>query len=191
MSIFTKFCTGLMVSALSFSVQAANAPQPPSPQEQPIDAADTTEVLQVLYIGNIAATNNAILVAQKNSDVDLASEYAGEIIQEHYGLNKLVKGLANNRDVSLESDQYSAKVQKIEADTVAAYNALSQVPNDQFRKAYLESTIADHEKALDLFNRVTAQNDDEELKTFMRIFRIMEEKHLAHARELQAVTVPN
>lgn len=193
MSVFTKLCTGLLLSALSFSAHAANAPLPPNPpqnpQEQTIDVANTPEVIQALYVGNAAEIKLAMLVSQKNSDADLA-QFATEISNDHSFMNKLLAVIANVKSVSLKSEEFGAKVQKIAADMDAAYNTLSQVPDTEFRKAFLQAAIAEHQMTLELYSRIEAGNTDDAVKLSIAVFRQLTEKHLADAQKLQAGTVP-
>jgi len=199
-SVFTKISTGLFVSVLSVSVQAA---QPGTPEAEPgttevqnpdqipadgeVEVSDTREVIQVIYISNKAEIESANLALERNPQEGL-QKYAEQLIRDHSLINKVLEGLANIKSISLEVSEMEESVQLVENKMDQELQILAQLPEEQFRSAYLAVNIAAHQKTLEFFSRVEQGNSDDALKATVAIARQLVESHLADAQRLQAET---
>ncbi|WP_141735748.1 DUF4142 domain-containing protein [Oligoflexus tunisiensis] len=201
MSVFKKFCTGLFVSLLSLTAQAAQptAPAEPTqpggepevqtpdqvPSETQVDVSDTREVIQVLYVSNAKEIQIADLVYERNPDEGL-QRYADELARDHAWMNRMIETLANVKSISLEEGQFEESAQLVGSMMDQEAQNLAQKPQEEFRSAFLEAMIMGHQKTLELYSQIEAGNSDDALKATIAISRQLVEKHLAEAQRLQA-----
>ncbi|HYX34207.1 MAG TPA: DUF4142 domain-containing protein [Oligoflexus sp.] len=192
MSVFTKLCTGLLISALSLTAQAAQ-PEVQNPDQLPteatLDVADTREVIQVLYVSNTAEIKLSDLVSERNPDADL-QRYADELARDHSFMIKLLETMANVKSISLEDNELSEVAQLTSTKMEQEMQNLAAKPVEEFRPAFLEMNIAMHQKTLEMFNKIEQGNTDDALKAAIGIFRQLVEKHLSDAQKLQSPSEP-
>jgi len=192
MSLFTKICTGLLISALSLTAQGAES-EVQNPDQQPsettVDVTNTPEVIQVLYVGNAAKIKIADLVREKNPDESL-QRLADELTRDHSWMNRMLEAIANIKSISLEAGELSETAQLVNTQLDDGIQMLAAKPVEEFRSAFLEATIMEHQKALELYNQIDQGTTDDALKATIAIFRQLEEKHLADAQKLQMPTQP-
>ncbi len=191
MTVFNKVCSGLVISTLSLSLYAA---QPGStetetpdqtPVESQVDLADTREVIQVLYVSNAAEIKVADLVRERNPDEDLR-RFADELARDHALLNSMLEALANIKSISLEQGEMEESAQLAGSKLDQELQALAAKPQAEFRSAFLEAAIREHQKTLDFYSQIEQGNSDDALKATIVIARQLVEKHLADAQKLQA-----
>lgn len=192
MSLFTKICTGLLISALSLTAQAAE-PEVQNPDQQPsettVDVTDTAEVIQVLYVGNASEIKIAELVRERNPDESLQS-LADELARDHTWMNRILEAMANIKSISLEADELSETAQLVNTQLDEGIQMLAAKPVEEFRSAFLEAIILEHQKTLELYNQIEQGTTDDALKATLAIFRQLVEKHLADAQKLQSPAQP-
>ncbi len=191
MTVFNKVCTGLVISTLSLSLYAA---QPGStetetpdqtPVESQVDLADTREVIQVLYVSNAAEIKVADLVRERNPDEDLR-RFADELARDHALLNSMLEALANIKSISLEQAEMEESAQLAGSKLDQELQALAAKPQAEFRSAFLDAAIMEHQQTLDFYSQIEQGNSDDALKATIVIARQLVEKHLADAQKLQA-----
>lgn len=191
MTVFNKICTGLVISTLSFAAYAA---QPGStetetpdqtPAETQVDVSDTREVIQVLYVSNVAEIKLADLVRERNPDEDLR-RYADELARDHGLMNNMLEMLANIKSISLETAEMEESAQLVGTKMDQELQTLAAQPQEQFRSAFLEASIVEHQKTLEFYSQIEQGNSDDALKATIAIARQLVEKHLADAQKLKA-----
>lgn len=187
MSLLTKIYTAFLISALSLTVKAAE-PEVQNPDQQPsenaLDVTDTREVIQVLYVGNASDIKIADLVRERNPDESLQS-LADELTRGHGWMNRILKTMAKIKSISLETDEMSETAQLVNNQMAEGFQMLASKPVDEFRSAFLEAIILEHQKSLKLYNQIEQGTKDDALKVVIAIFRQIEEKHLSDAQKLQ------
>lgn len=192
MSLLAKISTGLLISALSMTTQAAEPEvQNPDlrPSETTVDVMNTPEVVQVLYVRNASEIKIAGLVQERNSEESL-QEFADELARDHSWMNRMLEAIANIKSISLEADELSEAAQLVNTQLDESTQMLAAKPEGEFRSAFLEVIILEHQKTLDLYNQIEEGTTDDALKATLAIFRQMEEKHLADAQKLQLPAQP-
>jgi predicted outer membrane protein len=189
MSVFAKICTGLMISALGLTAYAANPGSPEKgpdqvPVETELNVADTREVIQVLYVSNVAEIKLAELVRQKNPDASL-QRYADELTADHAWMNRNLETLASLKGISLKTGEMDESAQLVGNKMDQELQTLASVPEPSFRSAFLEAAIIEHQKTLELFDRILQGNSDEALRSSIAVSRPLIEKHLKDAQRLK------
>lgn len=194
MSVISKICTGLFVSALGLTVHGAES-KADSPVQEPVEAqtevnvTNTSEVIQALYVGNTTEIKVADLVREKKQDESL-QDFADDLARDHRWMNKILESIANVKSVSLKSEEMSKTAQQIETKKNLDLQALAASPDADFRAAFLEANILEHQKTLELFSRIEQGSSDDAIKITIAIFRQLVEKHLSDAQKLQAADQP-
>lgn len=189
MSFFKRICTGLMLSTLSLTAYAAQPGEAQNPDQVPaeteLDVSDTREVIQVLYVSNTSEIKVADLVRERNPDEAL-QRYADELIRNHETLISALKELANVKSISLEEGELEEPAQLVGTMMDQALQNLAAKPQEEFRSAFLESSIMSHQKTLELYSQIEQGNSDDALKAIIAVARQAVEKHLADAQKLKA-----
>jgi putative membrane protein len=191
MSVFKKICTGLMISTLSFAAYAAQpgSPEVENPDQIPtetqVDVSDTRAVIQVLYVSNASEIKLADLVRERNPDEDLR-RYADELARDHAGMNQALEALANVKSISLKEGEMEEPAQLVDTKMDQELQNLAAKPQEQFRSAFLEAAIVEHQKTLEFYSQIEQGNSDDALKVIIAASRQLIEKHLADAQRLKA-----
>lgn len=190
MSVFTKICTGLFVSVLSLSAQAAQPEtETQTPGQQPaettVDVSNATEVIQVLHIGVSSESKIVDLIRERNPDEAL-QQFVEQLSQDITMLSSKLQELAASKSVSLSPEALTENAKAIETQMTAEVQALTQASDEEFRTAAIQTLISKYEKALELYNQVEQESTDAELKAAATELRPMTQKHLADAQQLQA-----
>lgn len=191
MAVFNKICTGLVISTLSFAAYAAQpgSPEAETPDQTPaetqVDVSDTREVIQVLYVSNVAEIKLADLVRERNPDEELR-RFADELARDHGLMNNLLEMLANIKSISLETAEMEESAQLVGTKMDQELQTLAAKPQEQFRSAFLEAVIVEHQKILEFYSQIEQGNSDDALKATIAIARQLIEKHLADAQKLKA-----
>lgn len=185
MSLFLKICTGLLVAIVSLGTQANAQPLVLEQvrAEPVVNASNTTEVIQALYIDNSIQMKAAALVQLRSTDEDLL-EYAERIARDHRWMNRMLETIANLKSVSLEPEEMSENAQLIGNEMASKLETLVQLPESKFRAAFVSSVVESHLATLDFYNRIEKENTDDSLSVLVKIFRQFEENHLSNAQKL-------
>lgn len=193
MSFFNKICTGLITSTLSIAAYAAEPGLTEAERseqisaENQVDIADTREVIQVLYVNNAAEIKLANLVRARSPDKDLR-RYANKLARDHAFLNRILEAQAKIKSISLETAEMEESAQLTGTKMDQNLQILATKPQEQFRSAFLESVIVEHQETLEFYSRIEQGTRDEILKINIAIARQLVENHLADAQRLQAGT---
>jgi putative membrane protein len=180
-----------MFSTLSFAAYAAQPGSPETqnpdqiPAETEVDVSDTREVIQVLYVSNTSEIKVADLVRERNPDEAL-QRYADELIRDHETLISALKELANVKSISLKEGELEEPAQLVGTMMDQQLQNLAAKSQEEFRSAFLESSIMSHQKTLEFFSQIEQGNSDDALKAIIVVARQAVEKHLADAQKLKA-----
>jgi pantothenate kinase-related protein Tda10 len=189
MSVFTRICTGLLISTLSLSAQAAQPEtegQTPvqEPSQPTVDVSSTAEVIQVLHVGVASEVQIINLIREKNPDAELQA-FVDQLSQDLVLLSGKLQELATSKSVALESEQMTENARAIESQMKQEVEVLSQAAPEMFRSAAIAALVNKYQQALDLYVQVEQSSMDEELKAAVALFRPGTQKHLQDAQELQ------
>ncbi|HET9238373.1 MAG TPA: DUF4142 domain-containing protein [Oligoflexus sp.] len=189
MSVFKRICTGLMISTLSLTAYAAQPGETQNPDQVPaeteVNVSDTREVIQVLYVSNTSEIKVADLVRERNPGEALQS-YADELIRDHETLISALKELANVKSISLKEGELEEPAQLVGTMMDQQLQTLAAKSQEEFRSAFLETSIMNHQKTLEFFSQIEQGNSDDALKAIIAVARQAVEKHLADAQKLKA-----
>ena len=189
MSIFTKVCTGLLISALSLTAQAAQPEtegQGPAqePAEGAVEVSNAREVIQVLHLGVKSEMQIIDLVKERGTDEEL-QQFVDQLSRDVTELSAKLSELAASKSVDLAPEQMTENAKIIEAQMAKEFQDLIQKPDGEFRAAVIEALISQHEKALDLYTQVDQISTDAALKAAVAEFRPITQKHLEDLQKIQ------
>ena len=118
----------------------------------------TTDFLVRAADGGMAEVKCGQIAQEKGMDRKV-TRFAAMMVKDHTNANAEVKALAASRNVTLPATP-SDENQKNSA-------SLNEKKGKDFDKAYMDMMVADHKKAIDLFEAAEKDTKDAEVKTFI------------------------
>ena len=161
------------------TASAAPAPAPEPPKAEPLT---DEQIVKIVDTVNAAEIEQAKL-AQKKSKNAKVKKFAAQMIADHnQAKNKanawVKKAKITPADSTVGSDLASKTTQSLE---------MLKTTETDFDKAYIDGQIEGHQKVLDVFDKDLLPNAKaEDLKKFLTDTRATVDKHLTHAKEVQA-----
>lgn len=172
--MFTKMPTKLI--AAGFMAFALN----PLAQAAVIPEKEATELLITINEGEVDIGK----VALKRAENKEVKDFAKMMVDEHKKNKKETEALAKKQKIGTEDGALS------EAEEDAAEmteSDLKKKPKVEFDKAYVDSQVAGHTKVLQVIDETLIPSaKNEKFRTHLEQTREAVQKHLAHAKELQA-----
>ena len=120
---------------------------------------------------------NASEVAQQKAQDQRVKDFAAMMVQDHTKTNEELKSLASSKNITLPTAPGEAHLKNI-AD-------LNSYTGADFDKEYMDLMVADHEKAVNLFEDASEDVEDAELRAFAAKTLPALQKHLEHARTVR------
>jgi predicted outer membrane protein len=190
MSVFTKVCAGLLMSALSLSAHAAQPEtEGQSPVQEPgdvtVEVSNATEVIQVLHVGVQSEIRIIDLIRERNPDADL-QQFIDQLSQDVSVMDQRLEELAASKSVGLAPEQLTENAKMIETQMAQEVDALGQKADAEFRAAAIEALINKYQKGLELYTQVEQSSTDMELKSAVAEIRPVTQKHLDDVKQLQS-----
>lgn len=132
-----------------------------------VDAATESGIAEVVT-GNLAQ--------QKSQSADVKT-FAQQMVTDHTKANQKLGDIARKLDISVPDEAaLTDKVKKM----------ILEWRDESFDKSYINNQVDAHEKAVELFKKEASSSDKAELKAFASETLPTLEKHLEHAKQLQA-----
>jgi putative membrane protein len=103
-------------------------------------------------------------------------DFAEKMVTDHTRANKRLMDLAKAQKMAVVTD--------VKKDAQAIYNRMSRLDKKEFEQAYMKHMVADHKKAIDLFERISKDATDADLKKFASDTLPRLREHLKMAREI-------
>lgn len=186
---------GTAVALLTWPAPAVLAqsgtPTPPM-EEQPVQdnpvqsQADETvdsevseqdrEFAQKAADDNEAELEFATLGQQKAQDQEV-QDYAAMLVEDHAKAGDELKQIAEEAGLTLEP--------RIPQEALTEHERMGTLPAGEFDRAFVEKMVADHEKAVALYERQAAEGQHEALKQFASSTVDTLRMHLDQARQLE------
>ncbi|MCC6469573.1 MAG: DUF4142 domain-containing protein [Alphaproteobacteria bacterium] len=175
---------GFFLIAAAATAQAQTPPPgpaaspPPSPQESTVLAvADANFVKQALRDG-LAEVELGRLAAEKASN-PAVREFAQHMVADHSKANGELAELAQqmNLQPAPAANPEQAKLRE----------QLEQLTGDAFDRAYMESQVKEHLKAVQLFERHSSAGGDKNIRAFAAAKLPVLQQHLEQAKRVAGV----
>lgn len=132
-----------------------------------VDAAAESGIAEVV-------TSNLALERTQSADI---KTFAQQMVADHTKANQKLGDIAKQHDISVPDEAaMTDKVKKV----------ILEWRDESFDKSYVNNQVAAHEKAVELFKKEAASGDKPDLKAFAGETLPALEKHLEHAKQLQA-----
>lgn len=145
-----------------------------------VDEETANSTLEREFIIMAAQGNNAEIqtsqVALQRSESDSVRQYAQRMIEEHTAANQQLEPLAAQQGIELPTTASSF-------DT-AVLEKLTQVSDEQFDQAYMDTQVNAHLKSLAVFRTGARQVTDADLKNYAATLLPSIQEHLAIANEM-------
>lgn len=165
----------LVIASLAFGTAHAAT----DPAAGPSDA----EIAQIVVSANDNEIDAAKLAQSKSKNKDVKS-FAQMMEKEHNNLKKSTTDLAKKEGFKTKESDASKNLAQEGKDNTSE---LKKLKGASFDKAYIDQQVAAHEAVLkDIDNTLLPNAKDEQLKDLLTKARPAVEKHLQHAKELQA-----
>lgn len=161
----------LLVSALSLSLTSFSL-------MATADSIDADDFIEDASAQGIAEIESGKLALQKSSSLPVKA-FAQQMIDEHTLVNNELAALARSKNLKIDSDA--------ELLNKAKAFALKQRSGESFDAAYAHNQVAEHEKAIELFQSA-AKSDDADIRAFAAAALPKLQAHLSKAHELAAST---
>lgn len=181
----------LAVQAAPAALAQSGTPTPPmteqpiqenQTQTQPSEAAQGEVSEQDQQFAQKAAADNeaelkfATLGEQKAASEEVA-EYAAMLVEDHTQAGDELEQTAQEVGLTLDP--------RIPQDALDAHEQMGTLPGSEFDRAFIEKMVADHEKAVQLYEDQAANGQNESLKQFASSKVDTLRMHLDHARQLE------
>jgi len=149
-------------------------------QTQALNDSQIVKVLSTANQGEIAAAQ----AAQPAAQTAPVKNFAAMMIADHTAANALTLALVSTKHIP---PQTSGVSEHLEDDAAALLATLSQTPQANFDRVYLQSQIAMHQEVLTLIDTQLLPNaSDPDLKTLTADIRVSVAAHLLAAQTLFA-----
>lgn len=116
-------------------------------------------------------------LAQKQASSQKVKDYGTMMEKDHSKANQELIALAKQQNISLPTT-LSAPMQN-------DYDALKKKNGNDFDKSFMEQMIADHQKAINLFESEVKTGKNEQVRTWAERTLPTLKHHLEHAREIR------
>lgn len=158
-----------VLAALGLSVSSVFA------DDAAVNSSDKS-FLQNAYEDGLAEVKAAELGQTKSANADIKA-FSDHIAADHTKANAELKTLADSKKVTLsESPSLVAQAKGKLLDTKSG---------DSFDKAFAESMVTDHKKAIDAFEKAASEGKDPDVKAFAAKILPTLKMHLSMAEDLQ------
>jgi putative membrane protein len=165
MSRFVK-CVALTVAVVLVVSASARA------EEKPVTDKD---FLMQAYTACFADVKHSEL-AEKQATNDKVREFARQLVKDHTKTNEQFGALALTNKL--------AAITGLEKGDVDVHDRLAKLKGEDFDRAYIRQMVADHEKAVRLFEGEVKSGTDAKLKEFAEKTLPMLRDQLKQAREI-------
>ncbi|HWW61118.1 MAG TPA: DUF4142 domain-containing protein [Thermoanaerobaculia bacterium] len=125
----------------------------------------------------MAEVNAGNMGLQKTSNADVKA-FAQRMVTDHTKANDELKQLATTKGLTLPAD--------VNDEQKAAAAHLSGLSGAEFDKAYMDHMVADHEKAVSLFQNESTSGGDADLKSWAGTTLPTLQQHLQLAKDTKA-----
>ncbi len=116
-------------------------------------------------------------LAQDQGKSDPVQQFGKRMVDDHSKANDQLKSIAEQKSIDLPKDP-PAEAQK-------AYDDLKQKSGQEFDEAFMDTMVADHEKAVDLFQQEAKGGKDADLQKFAAATLPTLQEHLDLAKKTQ------
>lgn len=117
------------------------------------------------------------LAAEKASEQAI-KEFGQMMVSDHSRANDKLKAIAERKGLSVATELGMEHAQ--------AERRISALSGERFDRAYIQQMVADHKKAIDLFERQESRGGDTELQAFAKESLPLLRTHLIRAENLAA-----
>ncbi|MGW7773710.1 DUF4142 domain-containing protein [Pseudomonas machongensis] len=141
-----------------------------------VTAASSDDFVDAATEAGIAEVVTGNLALEKSKDAEIKT-FAQQMVTDHTQANQKLGDIAGKLDISVPDEAaLTDKVKKM----------ILEWRDESFDKSYVNNQVDAHEKAVELFKKEAASSDKPELKAFASETLPTLEKHLEHAKQLQA-----
>jgi putative membrane protein len=159
-----------LISAVAITLMGLAAPQA-------MAAADPSVLLNKANVINYEEIQMARTARDKAGDNQGLTTFADTLEADHKANEDAVAALARQKGIKLESTPASADAKVKELDNLSG---------GAFNEAFLKAEIADHEKAIALFEQVRSQDaDDPDMELYIGETIPVMKAHLEMAKDLR------
>lgn len=170
---------GLSQTQINRQVSVNVAQDAPAETDNDTAPAETTALDREFIImaaqGNNAEIQTSQLALERATD-EAVRQYAQRMIDEHTAANQELEPLAAERGVELPTTPSSFDA--------AVLERLSQVPDAEFDRAYMDTQVNAHLKSLAVFRTGAQQVEDTALQSYARTLLPTIGEHLEMARTM-------
>ncbi|MBC3465179.1 DUF4142 domain-containing protein [Pseudomonas sp. RW10S2] len=139
-------------------------------------AASSDDFVDAATEAGIAEVVTGNLALEKSKDAEIKT-FAQQMVTGHTQANQKLGDIARKLDISVPDEAaLTDKVKKM----------ILEWRDESFDKSYVNNQVDAHEKAVELFKKEAASSDKPQLKAFASETLPTLEKHLEHAKQLQA-----
>ena len=115
-------------------------------------------------------------LAQQKAMREEVKEFATRMVEDHAKANDELAKIAGANGVSLPAE--------VDSSTRKEMDKLQKLVGGDFDRAYMKHMVADHEKAVGLFEREAKNGQDAEVKKFAEMTLPTVQAHLKQAKEI-------
>ncbi|MFK5736107.1 DUF4142 domain-containing protein [Pseudomonas urmiensis] len=139
-------------------------------------AASSDDFVDAATEAGIAEVVTGNLAMQKSQNADIKA-FAQQMVTDHTKANQQLGDVARKHDISVPDEAaLTDKVKKV----------ILEWRDESFDKSYINNQVDAHEKAVELFQKEASSSDKPDLKAFASDTLPTLQKHLEHAKQLQA-----
>lgn len=154
--------------------------------ESNLEHADTTKANDAQFLVEAANINHQEIamgqLAQKNTKTPETLVLAKMMIEDHSKALDEVKALADKKSITVPSASSESGQ--------SSFDKLSSLKGKEFDKAYADEMVNGHKMAIEKFETVSKNSNDEEVKGFANSMLPKLRMHLEHSQECQKKTAP-
>ncbi len=179
-----RLMAGAALIALIAQPALAQSPGTASPQQpQPPAAAGQQQLAQQdldfakKAVGDGMAEVKLGQLASQQAESDQVKQFGQRMVDDHSSANDKLKSIAQQKGVDLPQSMPDQAQQ--------AYNDLQSKSGRGFDQAYIDKMVADHQKAVDLFQQEAKAGKDTDLQNFAKQTLPTLQEHLDLAQKTQ------
>lgn len=192
-SILVAGTAAIALVALSGPAALAQSGTPTPPmadqpvQENPQQTQDSQTIDSEVgeadqqFAETAAADNEAEVkfatLAEQKAQQDDVKQYAAMLVEDHTQAGQELKQIAEEAGLALEP--------RIPQDAIQAHEEMGTLSAGEFDRAFIEKMVADHEKAVELYEKQAAEGQHEALTQFASSKVDTLRTHLDQARQLE------
>ena len=179
LNILTVICSSLFLAESEITItECGSSTKSEALELVPLRADDEAFVLEAFEAG-IMETKAAEIALKKTSTSDIKS-FAEKMMKDHSKANSELGLIAKEKRIAIPTNLPEADQSKI--------YELENKNGSEFDNAYMDLMVADHEKAVALFETQATSGQDSKLKKWAADKLPILKHHLAMARDLAAST---